>query len=249
MEGDSRAHDDCDLRSSAVETRTNPGDAATGAEIERVENPLLRYTELARGKTHGTLWVWGRTGRPAAVLELIGHADKNEWGCCFHATGDKPVKMTAKTGETWTPQASDLKFQALPNAPPPADSPAARMRQMREFGRKFSAHVFWEKARQEMRLLPTAVHRYSDRDHHLVDGAIFAIAVGTHVEATLFLEAAHPVNEPKPLWQFAVGRSGTAEMIVAYDDKEVHHGPQIENFPPPTSSYWRMTFAAKAEQN
>jgi hypothetical protein len=38
----------------------------------------------------------------------------------------------------------------------------------------------------------------------------------------------------------AIGRSGAAEMVVNYDDKEVHHMPLIETFPPPTNSYWRM---------
>ena len=44
----------------------------------------------------------------------------------------------------------------------------------------------------------------------------------------------------KPIWQFAVGRSGAAEMVVLYDDKEVQHMPLIETFPPPTNTYWRM---------
>lgn len=115
------------------------------------------------------------------------------------------------------------------------------MRQMKEFVRKFSAHEFWVNGRQEMRLLPAAVYRYADSDQKLIDGAIFMIAVGTHPEATLFLEATHPADQSKPLWQFAVGCSGAAEIVVNYDDKEVHHAPQIETFPPQTNSYWRMT--------
>ena len=219
-------------------------DAATGAEIERVENPVLRYTEPVRGNMYGTLWVWGRKGRPAAVLEMIRYGNpqlgvQEDW-FCFHATTDRPIKLTAKTGQTWTPKSSDLKFQPLPDAPAPAETPAARMRQMKEFVRRFSAHEFWTSGRLEMRLLPSAVHRYEDREHKLIDGAIFVIAEGTHPEATLFLEAVHPADEPKPLWQFAVGRSGTAKMVVSYNDKETNHLPQIESLPPPTNSYWRM---------
>ncbi|TXT32347.1 MAG: hypothetical protein FD138_2071, partial [Planctomycetota bacterium] len=220
-------------------------DAESGAEIERVENPVLRYAEQSRGNTRGTVWLWGRKGRPAAVLEMIRN-ERQDW-FCFHATADRPIKLTAKTGQTWTPKSSDLNFKPLPDAPPPADSSAARMRQMKEFVRKFSAHEFWQNARHEMRLLPAAVHRYDDPDRKLIDGAIFVIALGTHPEATLFLEAAHPADERKPLWQFAVGRSGAAEIVVSYDDKEVHHAPLIETLPPPTNSYWRMILNVEAK--
>lgn len=213
--------------------------AETEEDIERIENPVLRYTEPVRGPTHGTVWLWGRQGRPVAVLEMIREAGRQDW-FCFHATSDKPIKMTAKTGQTWTPKSNDLKFQPLPDAPQPADSLAGRMRQMKEFSRKFLAHEIWLNARNEMRLLPAPLHRYEDRERQLLDGAIFAIALGTHPEATLFLEAVHPAGEPKPIWQFTVGRSGAAEMVINYDSKEVHHLPHIETFPPATNSYWRM---------
>jgi hypothetical protein len=91
-----------------------------------------------------------------------------------------------------------------------------------------------------MRNVARWLHRYEDRDRQLLDGAIFAIALGTHPEATLFLEAVQPADEAKPIWQFAVGRSGAAEMVVLYNDKEVHHVPLIETFPPPTNTYWRI---------
>jgi hypothetical protein len=213
-------------------------DVETGAEIKRVEDPIFRYTEQVRGPAQGVMWVWGRKGRPVAVLEMIRRG--NEDWYCFHATSDKPVKLSSRTGQVWTPKSSDLRFQPLPGAPPPADSPVQRMRQMKEFVQKFTAHEFFTDGRHEMRVLPVAVHRYEDQDELLIDGAIFVIAIGTHPEATLFLEAVRPADEDMPIWKFAVGRSGAAEMVVNYDDNEVHHMPLIEPFPPPTNSYWRM---------
>jgi hypothetical protein len=213
-------------------------DMETGAEIERVENPVFRYTEPVRGPTQGAMWLWGQKGRPVAVLEMIREGNLDWY--CFHATSDKPFKLSARSGEVWTPKSSDLRFQPLPNAPPPAESPAHRMRQMKEFVLKFTAHEYWVNGRHEMRILPAAVHRYEDQDQRLIDGAIFVIAVGTHPEATLFLEAVQPADGAKPIWKFAIGRSGAAEMVVKYNDKEVHHLPLIEKLPPPTSTYWRM---------
>lgn len=219
-------------------------DVESGSVIERVEDPVLQYTEPVRGNVYGTLWVWGRKGRPAAVLELIRNGGpksdlRQDW-FCFHATTDRPIKLTAESGQIWTPQSSDLAFQSLPHAPVPAESPAARMGQMKQFMRRFSAHEFYTSGRVELRMLPSSVHRYDDRERGLIDGAIFVFAEGTHPEATLFLEAVRPADGAKPIWQFAIGRSGAAEMVMFYDDMEVRHLPQIDTFPPPTSSYWRM---------
>jgi hypothetical protein len=219
-------------------------DVESGSEIERVEDPVLRYTEPVRGNVFGTLWVWGAKGRPAAVLELIRNGDPKsdsslDW-FCFHATTDRPIKLTAKSGQTWTPQSSELKFLPLPGAAAPAKTAAVRSGQMKEFVRRFSAHEFYESGRVEMRLLPAAVHRYAGPEGGLIDGAVFVMAEGTHPEATLFLEAVQPAGDANPIWQYAIGRSGAAEMVMFYDDKEVHRLPKIETFPPATSSYWRM---------
>jgi hypothetical protein len=159
---------------------------------------------------------------------------------CFHATTGRPIKLTAQSGQTWTPRASDLKFQPLPGASPPAKTAAARLGQMKQLARRFTAHEFYTSGRVELRLLPAAVHRYADLEQGLIDGAIFVLAEGTHPEATLFVEAVEPAGDAKPAWQFAIGRSGAAEMVIYLGDKEVHRLPAIDTFPPATSSYWRM---------
>ncbi|MBC8115110.1 MAG: hypothetical protein H7062_12070 [Candidatus Saccharimonas sp.] len=115
---------------------------------------------------------------------------------------------------------------------------------MKAFAQKFSGHEFWTtwpgNPRQELRLLTTPVHRYEDRDQQLIDGALFIIAQGTNPEVTLFLEAVKPVDEAKPIWQFGLGRTGLAEIVVLYDDNEVFRAPPLttEIFPD-TSPYWR----------
>ncbi len=219
--------------------------AETGAEIERVEHPVLRFTAPLWGGHHGTVWIWGKHGRPVAVLEMFRQPDGRLWNQAFHATSDVPFKLTASNGETWTPKSSSLKFQPLPDAPPPADTPAGRIRQMKAFAQKFAAHEFWvtqpDRPRHELRLLAAPVYRYEDRDQQLIDGALFIIAQDTNPEVTLFLEAVKPVGEAKPNWQYGLGRTGLAEIVVLYDDKEVFRAPPLrtEVFPS-TNPYWRM---------
>ena len=220
----------------------------TEAEIERVEHPVLRYSAPLWGGHHGTLWVWGKRGRPVAVLEMSLVQKDGLWYRSFHSTTDAPLKLDLPNGKSWTPKSSNVNFQPLPNAAPPAETPAARLRQMKAFAQKFSAHQLWtwregDGSRHELRMLTTPVHRYEDREQQLIDGALFIIAQGTNPEATLFLEAIQPANGAKPTWQFGIGRSSFAEHIVNYEDKEVYHDPPVnyaEIFNS-SNSYWRTT--------
>jgi hypothetical protein len=164
--------------------------------------------------------------------------------------------MTLQDGTTWTPKSSYVEFQRLPRAPSPAETPSARLRQMKGFVQRFSAHQRWtwqegDGSRHELRLLTTPVHRYEDRDQRLIDGALFVVAQGTNPEATLFLEAIQPVGETKPIWQFGVGRSSFAEQIVNYEDQEVFHDPPVkfDEIFTSTNSYWRTTAKAKEKVN
>ncbi len=220
--------------------------AKTGVEIERVANPVLRFGAPIFGNHHGTLWVWGQRGRPVAVLEMCQQMNDGLWHQACHTTTDLPIKLTMPDGQTWTPKSNNLKFQPLPGAPVPADTPTARLRQMKAFVQKFSAHQLWtwelgDGSRHELRMLPTPVHRYEDREQHLIDGALFIVAQGTNPEATLFLEAAQPDESAKPFWQFGVGQTSLAENVVFYEDHEIHHGRAANHAEAAvgTSSYWR----------
>src|SRR5436309_2653628 len=41
------------------------------SEVRRIEKPLLFYGDPTRGHTRGSVWGWGETGRPVALLELF----------------------------------------------------------------------------------------------------------------------------------------------------------------------------------
>ena len=227
--------------------------AETGAAIERVPNPVLRFGAPMFGNHHGALWIWGQRGRPVAVFEMCQQGKDGLWHQACHATTDTPIKLTMPDGQTWTPKSNNLTFKPLPGAPVPADTPFGRLRQMKGFVQKFSAHQLWtwengDGSRHELRMLPTPVHRYQDGDRQLIDGALFLIAQDTNPEATLFLEAVQPIDAAKPFWQFAVGQTTLAENVVFYDDDEIHHGKPamaaecLLN----TSSYWRSFSKVKA---
>lgn len=221
--------------------------AETGAVIERVPNPVLRFGAPIFGNHHGALWVWGRRGRPVAVLEMCQQMKDGFWHHGSHCTTDASIKLTMPTGQVWTPKSNSVTFKPLPGAPIPAETPAARMRQMKAFAQKITAHELWtwptgDGSRHELRMLPTPVHRYEDAEQQLVDGALFIIAQGTNPEATLFFEAVQRTDEEKPIWQFAVGQSSLAEIVVNFADEEIHHGKPVNDAEAgiTTSTYWRL---------
>src|SRR5262249_28091487 len=53
-----------------------PGDKRASRHLV-VEQPLLHYTDADRGIFDGTLWAYGREGRPVAVLEMYCGREEN----------------------------------------------------------------------------------------------------------------------------------------------------------------------------
>src|SRR5688572_31512713 len=60
--------------------------------VEMVPMPLMTYGDAARNNEAGTLWAWGKTGRPAAILELYRNVGSGQpW---VHAmTLTSPVRI------------------------------------------------------------------------------------------------------------------------------------------------------------
>ena len=209
-------------------------DVKSKKPIERVEKPVLVYGDAARASERGSLWAFGKSGRPAALVELFQMKDQagtDLWiyGLTRTADADVRLRLPADSDWTWTPPKSDLVFKPLPEADAPASTPSARLRQMKEASRRFAAHEFWEPghSRFELRLLVAPIHRYEDPAKGIVDGAVFVFAHGTNPEVTLFLEAVKTAEKTE--WQYALGRSCQAEFHVLLDEKEVHTGPRLKD--------------------
>jgi hypothetical protein len=206
----------------------------TQQPIERVEKPILLYGDATRASEQGSLWAFGKTGRPAVLVELFRMKDGRGadiwvYGLTRTTETDVRLRLPADSSWSWTPPKSDLAFRPLSGMKMPDATPAGRLRQMKEASRRFSAHEFWEleHSRFELRLLIQPVHRYDDPSRRILDGAVFVFAHGTNPEVTLFLEALQGKNGAE--WQYAVGRSCQAEFHVLQDEKEVHSGPRLKD--------------------
>src|SRR6185369_14291157 len=52
---------------------------ADGKDIDLSARPLLSYGDAARTDKNGTLWAWGKAGRPVAFVELFHHDTDRRW--------------------------------------------------------------------------------------------------------------------------------------------------------------------------
>ncbi len=210
------------------------------AAVELLPNPLLTYGDATRNNEAGTLWAWGKSGRPVAFLELYRNVGKNEpWVHALTLTSPELIQLTGPNGNHWTPKKSHFALKDIPNAPEVGNKPAIRLRQMKEISRRFEAHEFWEpnNSRFEMRLLVQPVHRYQDEAAKLLDGAVFVLAHGTNPEVLIQIEA-DAIEQP-PRWRYSFARLGSAELHVLFDGQEVWTEPRTPNIVgQPVDPYW-----------
>ncbi|MBC7817402.1 MAG: hypothetical protein IAG10_10975, partial [Planctomycetaceae bacterium] len=216
--------------------------AAKGRDglIEILPNPLLTFGDAARSAEAGTLWAWGKSGRPVAFLELYRNFGNDQpWVHALTLTSPELIQLTGPNNQRWTPKKSHFVLKDVPNSPEVSAQPAIRLRQMKEISRRFEAHQFWDpdNSRFEMRLLVQPVHRYHDEASKLIDGAVFVMAHGTNPEVLVQIEA--HVAEKTSTWKYSVVRLGSAEMHVLLDGKEVWTEPRTPGIVgQPVDPYW-----------
>lgn len=209
------------------------------ALIELLPNPLLTYGDAARNNEAGTLWAWGKSGRPVAFLELYRNVGKDQpWVHALTLTSPELIQLDAPTGQRWAPKKSHFVLKDVPDSPEVGNHPAVRLRQMKDISRRFESHQFWDpnNSRFEMRLLVQPVLRYQDETAKLIDGAVFVLAHGTNPEVLVQIEA--HAGEPSR-WRYSLVRLGSAEMHVSLDGKEVWTEPRTPGvLGQPVDPYW-----------
>lgn len=215
--------------------------------LDMIPNPLMTYGDAARNNEAGTMWAWGKTGRPTAILELYRNIGSGQpWVHAMTLTSPQLIQLVAPNNRRWTPQKSHFVLQDIPNSPEVGGQPAIRLRQMKEISRRFEAHEFWDpnNSRFELRLLVQPVHRYQDEATQLTDGAVFVLAHGTNPEVLLQIET-HASDKP-PRWKYSLARLGSAELHVLLDGKEVwteSRTPGVVG--QPTDPYWLLVIPQK----
>lgn len=193
--------------------------------LKFTHRPLLRYNDPTRAipgtqqLLDATVWRLSEKGRPAALvtLEIYPKGEgKAQLFYEFLSLSPLPLSMQVPTGVTWNAAATELRIDRFADAPPPADSSAARLVQMRRLARRVSVQeedLDGEKV--QCRLLAQPIDRYSDPETAIEDGAIFVFANGTNPEMGLLIECSNDA------WSYGAFRLSAAAVTGKLDDKEV----------------------------
>jgi hypothetical protein len=186
---------------------------------------VLRWSNPGVGRVYGDVYLWTRDGRPEAVMSFY-----KWWKPDYGFTAEMhSLSLTGLSAERegvlrWRPTKAGIALKSVPDAPRPADSAPRRLQQMRTLAGGFSAQLNdlrqSEKGeRQELRLLTQPLHRYPAGEGEVLDGALFAIVMGTDPEVFLLLEARRASD--KLTWQYGFARMNDCAMTVSYKDQEV----------------------------
>ncbi len=220
--------------------------------LERLPEPVYRFDDPARQYSDGTVWAWGRDGRPAALLTLSKDRSPTEglrWIAELTSLTPGPISATVPGIGKWQPSGAVIVMKKFSGAAPPADDPAKRLRQMKELVRQFKVYEYFKpnnlsrRERYELRALPQPVHRYADETSGLIDGGLFTISYGLNPELILLVEA-NREGPSGPAWSYGFARIAIAEIHVDLEGQEVwtHRGGFSRG---PTDTYW--TFAKPIE--
>lgn len=212
------------------------------SKVERIEKPLLFYSEPTRNNDRGSVWAWGRKGRPVALIELFqGMDNRTKWAYALCNTSGGKLRARRADTPWWRENDSVTQLKDVPGAAAPAAEARVRQRQLKLLARKFTAHERWDpdNSRYELRLLQRPLCTYQDEASGLLDGGLFILANGTNPEIPLFIEARVDARNPsKRVWQYALGRLAHAELHLSYEGKEVFEAPRGNQLSAPNKPYW-----------
>ncbi|HTU17184.1 MAG TPA: hypothetical protein VMG10_03920 [Gemmataceae bacterium] len=218
-----------------VETYSLTVKSAPKQALELKKEPVFEWLNPARNAQQGTIFLWLRNGRPAALACIFSAPNRRLPGRNInhelHALDVEKLVVKRDQYNQWKPQAG-LARKQLSDATPPAAARGARLLQMRRLAQEFGGHSLdRDGKRWQLRLLPTPLYRYPAAKSGIVDGALFALmsSAGTDPEVLLLLEVKKVDGNLH--WQYACGRFSDWELHVQRKDKEVFASIPSESNP------------------
>ena len=234
------------IRKEAAEYRITLGEGRRPLTPE--PGPILKTSSPVLGQLHGGIFLWTENGRPEVIAHIYKWFSPHKtFGVAFHSLGHEPLSAERAGKLVWSPDRGGVELKPVPDAPPPADAAAARLRQMRAIAEEFSAtHTYPEGPTRTLRLLTKPLYRYANPQGDVIDGALFAFALGTDPEVFLLLEA-HRDKQGRPEWQFGCTRDTFSVANAYHKGREVWSVPLLplrpgSKFYDPREPYMELPF-------
>lgn len=216
-----------------------------------VGEPIFRYSDPQRQIVDGTMWVWTIDGLPVMTMKLeycsLPEPERrwlfNVGSCSANLVAVKwPFDMQFET------QKPGMTFQPLNNGPKLLESKSARLLQLKQLSRKFSATMFGAAGpddQSEMRLLPTPLFRYSSKSGPIADGALFGLsATGTNPDAIVAIQWREEGDVGH--WEFACMGTTNAGLKIRMEETEVWSQPILVG-QGPVFETWTWFFSGRTQ--
>lgn len=188
--------------------------------------PVLRWSNPVAGIRDGLVVMWTDGARPVALAQVFPTKD-NLWIHEFQSLAPGPFVMRDGPRVVWEPRQAGETFHALADVPPPADSAAKRLMQMRTIARAFTAFDDFrilpsdtKTTRYELRLMANPVYRYEIPSSRVLDGAVFPFVLGTDPEVFVVVEAREK-SDGSRVWEYLIAPLTCWGLEVKHKDKTV----------------------------
>ncbi len=220
-------------------------DASRTERLSLRREPIYRWTNPTRsGGQEGDVFLWTYKGRPEAVGCIFSHPEEPDRRVIcheLHSLSPATLIVDRDSNNRWEPKAAGVTPRPLPDAPAPASTASARLRQMNAIAREFSGSSLDHGGKRwDFRLLPKPLYRYESADPDVLDGAVFAFvtSAGTDPELLLMIEA-HKRDGEAPRWEYAAARFSDLDLWLRHKDAEVWSVPpaRIQDGGEPSQRY------------
>jgi hypothetical protein len=200
-------------------------DAERKQPLKLAEKPVMKWAN--DDDWSGDLFVWMWDERPEVIGCILTGPQENNRRIAFqefHLLAAEPIAPADMQGRVrWAPK-DGLKRIPLDGVAEPAETPVARLTQMRQILRDFSAHME-ANGEWELRLLPQPLLRYQPKEGPVIDGALFTFVwtKGTDPELVLLLECRK--TKDGTAWFYAPVRFSNRAVWLKHHEIEVWRGP------------------------
>ncbi len=203
----------------------------TDRKLKIVATPVFRYSDELRQIEDAGLWLWTDRGRPAAVMKVERYKlglHPRQWLYCFVSLSPELISAEWVNERKYQARQPGVVWKSFDDVP--KETRAARLIQMREIARRFSAEIIdFKDERRQMRMLPRPLYRYEDGLNG--DGCLFGFTgTGTNPDLLLMLDSHTDGN-----WQYGLTTLTAEGLRVRLNEKLVwevpHTGDQGTEFP------------------
>ena len=152
--------------------------------------PLLNWQNAERQGQLGSVFVCTHEGRPELIISIFTYRGKSGLRHRHELISmiDSPMKVMHDGERVWRPTAADIAGKETADFGQPDTTPVRRLNQMRTIMRQMEGQLFTEPP-SKLNLLPQPLFRYSSESKGILDGAIFAMALGTDPDILILVES------------------------------------------------------------